>query len=81
MGLGVMQSGAILLFVAFGKVKNGKPPILDCLKFSECISTLSNPLPHVLMLTAIVVGVATLAVGISLIMQINNKYGSIEDDE
>ena len=41
----------------------------------------SNPIPHVLMLTAIVVGVATLALGLSLIVRINEAYGTIEEDE
>ena len=41
----------------------------------------SNPLPHVLILTAIVVGVATTAVGLALIVRINEEYGSIEEDE
>ena len=45
------------------------------------IETYSNPLPHVLILTAIVVGVATLAVGLALVVRIRESYGSIESDE
>jgi multicomponent Na+:H+ antiporter subunit C len=41
----------------------------------------SNPLPHVLMLTAIVVGVATLALGLALVVRIKEAYGTIEEDE
>lgn len=41
----------------------------------------SDPIPHVLMLTAIVVGVATLALGLSLVVRINEAYGTIEEDE
>ncbi|GAB5457230.1 MAG: cation:proton antiporter subunit C [Henriciella sp.] len=41
----------------------------------------SNPLPHVLMLTAIVVGVATLAVGLAIIVRIREAYGTVESDE
>jgi len=41
----------------------------------------SNPLPHVLMLTAIVVGVATLAVGLAIIVRIREAYGTVEADE
>ena len=41
----------------------------------------SNPLPHVLMLTAIVVGVATTALALSLVVRINEDYGTIEEDE
>lgn len=40
----------------------------------------SNPLPHVLILTAIVVGVATLAIGLALVVRIREVYGSIEED-
>ena len=41
----------------------------------------SNPLPHVLILTAIVVGVATTALGLALVVRINEAYGTIEEDE
>ena len=41
----------------------------------------SNPLPHVLILTAIVVGVATLAIGLSLVVRIREVYGTIEEDK
>jgi multicomponent Na+:H+ antiporter subunit C len=41
----------------------------------------SNPVPHVLILTAIVVGVATLALGLALIVRIKEEYGSIEEDD
>jgi multicomponent Na+:H+ antiporter subunit C len=44
-------------------------------------SVYSNPLPHVLILTAIVVGVATLALGLALVVRIREAYGSIEEDE
>lgn len=43
--------------------------------------TYSNPLPHVLILTAIVVGVATLSVGLAIVVRIREAYGSIESDE
>lgn len=50
-------------------------------RYADLVNTYSNPLPHVLMLTAIVVGVATLSVGLALIVRIREAYGSIEDDE
>lgn len=50
-------------------------------RFAELVHVYSNPLPHVLMLTAIVVGVATLSVGLALIVRIREAYGSIEADE
>jgi multicomponent Na+:H+ antiporter subunit C len=52
------------------------PPIID-----ENFQIYSNPLPHVLILTAIVVGVATLALGLALVLRINEAYGTIEEDE
>jgi multicomponent Na+:H+ antiporter subunit C len=61
-----------------GKVRGGTPPIY--LEGAE-ISDYSNPVPHVLMLTAIVVGVATTALGLSIVIRIREAYGSIEEDE
>ena len=58
------------------KVGGGTAPILD-----DDLSVFSNPLPHVLILTAIVVGVATTALGLSLIVRIRDAYGSVEDEE
>ena len=54
----------------------GTPPILD-----PAIKVYSNPLPHVLILTAIVVGIATIAVGLALVARIQEAYGTIEEDE
>ena len=59
-----------------GKVEGGTAPILN-----ETIEVYSNPLPHVLILTAIVVGVATTSLGLALVVRIYNAYGTIEDDE
>ncbi|MEZ5947071.1 MAG: cation:proton antiporter subunit C [Hyphomonas sp.] len=50
-------------------------------RYAELVNTYSNPLPHVLMLTAIVVGVATLSVGLALVVRIREAYGTIESDE
>ncbi len=75
-GLGVFQSSVFVFYIAMGKVAGGTAPII-----SEGIQVYSNPLPHVLILTAIVVGVATLAVGLALIVRINESFGSIEEDE
>lgn len=75
-GLGLFQTSVYLLYLAPGKVAGGTPPIVD-----EAFSTYSNPLPHVLILTAIVVGVATLALGLALVVRIREAYGSIEEDE
>jgi multicomponent Na+:H+ antiporter subunit C len=75
-GLGIFQASVFILYIAMGKVDGGTAPII-----AEGFTRYSNPLPHVLILTAIVVGVATLAVGLALIVRINEAYGTIEDDE
>ena len=75
-GLGVFQTSVYLLYVAPGKVFGGSAPSI-----ADGISVYSNPLPHVLILTAIVVGVATLALGLALVVRIHEEYGTIEEDE
>jgi multicomponent Na+:H+ antiporter subunit C len=59
-----------------GKIQGGTAPIE-----AEGFTVYSNPLPHVLMLTAIVVGVATSAVALALVVRIKEAYGTIEEDE
>lgn len=75
-GLAVFQTSVYLLYIAPGKIIGGTPPIID-----PAFTIYSNPLPHVLILTAIVVGVATLALGLALVVRINEAYGTIEEDE
>ena len=75
-GLNVFQASVFLLYITMGKVSGGTAPIL-----AEGVEVYSNPLPHVLILTAIVVGVATTAVGLALVVRINESFGSIEEDE
>jgi|TARA_B110000263_G_C15312296_1_gene514414 multicomponent Na+:H+ antiporter subunit C len=75
-GLGIFQTSVYLLFLSPGKILGGTAPII-----SEDFDLYSNPLPHVLILTAIVVGVATLALGMALVVRIYEAYGTIEDDE
>lgn len=75
-GLGIFQTSVYLLYIAPGKLVGGTAPIL-----SSAFTVYSNPLPHVLILTAIVVGVATLALGLALVVRIREAYGSIEEDE
>jgi len=77
----IFQSAILLFFVSMAKVKNSKVPILVCANFSECPEVYTNPIPHVLMLTAIVVGVATLAVGLAIISKIKENFGTIAEDE
>ena len=75
-GLNIFQISVFLLYITMGKVRGGTAPILD-----EGIETYSNPLPSVLILTAIVVGVATTALALALIVRIRETYGTIEEDE
>jgi multicomponent Na+:H+ antiporter subunit C len=77
-GLGVFQTSVIFLYVSMGKVFGGTAPIL--MEGREHV-VYANPLPSVLMLTAIVVGVATLAVGLALVVRIKEAYGTVEEDE
>jgi len=76
-GLGVFQTSIFYLYITMGKVTGGTAPIL--VEGKELVY--SNPLPHVLILTAIVVGVATSAVALALIVRIYETYDTIEEDE
>ena len=76
-GLGVFQTSIFYLYITLGKVSGGTAPIL----LEDETVVYSNPLPHVLILTAIVVGVATTAVALALIVRIFESYGTIEEDE
>ena len=75
-GLNIFQTSVFLLYISLGKVDGGTAPILD-----DRFTTYSNPLPHVLILTAIVVGVANSALGLSLVVRIREAYGTVEEDE
>ena len=76
LGLAVLQTSVYLLYIGPGKLVGGTAPIV-----AEGYVVYSNPLPHVLILTAIVVGVATLALGLAIVVRIREAYGSIEEDE
>ena len=75
-GLNIFQVAVFVFYITMGKVDGGSAPILD-----EAITIYSNPLPHVLILTAIVVGVATTALALALVVRIKHAYGTIEEDE
>ena len=78
--LSVLQTGTIIFFVMLGKVRNGTIPILNCAGQGKC-ANISDPIPQVLMLTAIVVGVATLSVGLSIAIKIKRSFGASEEIE
>ncbi len=75
-GLSLFQTSVYLLYLTPAKILGGTAPIYDA-----SYKLYSNPLPHVLMLTAIVVGVATLALGLALVVRIKEAYGTVEEDE
>ena len=75
-GLGIFQTSVYLLYIAPGKLIGGTAPIV-----AAQFTVYSNPLPHVLILTAIVVGVATLALGLAIVVRIREAYQTIEEDE
>ena len=77
MGLGLFQVSVIMFYVSMGKVRGGTAPI-----FTDNPDTIySNPVPHVLMLTAIVGGIATMALGLAIVVRIQEAYGTVEEDE
>jgi len=76
-GLSIFQTSVFIFYISLGKVAGGTAPILD----GNPDTLYSNPLPHFLILTAIVVGVATTALGLALILRINEAFGTIEEDE
>ena len=75
-GLSIFQAAVFVLYISIGKVRDGTAPIIG-----EGIELYSNPLPHVLILTAIVVGISTTALGLALVVRIHEAYGTIEEDE
>lgn len=75
-GLNVFQVSVFVFYISIAKIKGGTAPILD-----SGIQIYSNPLPHVLILTAIVVGLATTALGLALVVRVQESFGTIEDDE
>jgi len=75
-GLSLFQASVFILYISLGKITGGTVPILR-----EGITLYSNPLPHVLILTAIVVGVSTTALGLALVVRIKEAYDTVEEDE
>ncbi len=75
-GVAIFQTSVLLIYISAAYVKGARFPILQ-----EGTEQYINPLPHVLMLTAIVVGIATLSVGLALVVRIKESYGTIDEDE
>lgn len=77
LGLTLFQAAVFLLYISMGKVEGGTAPI-----FQEGVEqAYSNPLPQVLILTAIVVGISTTALGLGIVVRIKEEYGSIEENQ
>ncbi|GGA73407.1 Na+/H+ antiporter subunit C [Neiella marina] len=78
LGLAIFQSAVFLMYITMDKVEGGTAPIIQ--KGVEG-QIFSNPLPQVLILTAIVVGVSTTALGLAIVVRIKEAYGSVEEDD
>jgi multicomponent Na+:H+ antiporter subunit C len=84
LGMNIFQTAIILFFVSTGVKRGAGIPIVDkyeVLKHGVDASTVINPLPHVLMLTAIVVSVSVTGVALALLIRIHRRYGTLEEDE
>ena len=79
MSMNVMQVAVIFFFLCFAQKDGGMIPILDGVNFNPDMYI--NPLPHALMLTAIVVSLGTSGVALALLMRIKEAFGSVDEDE
>ncbi len=84
LGMNIFQTAIILFFVSTGVKKGGNIPIVD--KYQALAGGVEaaahvNPLPHVLMLTAIVVGVSVTGVALAVLIRIYQEFGTVEEDE
>ena len=77
-GLSLFQAAVFLLYITMGKVEGGTAPIFTS---ANAEGLFSNPLPQVLILTAIVVGISTTALGLGIVVRIKEEYGTIEENE
>ncbi len=75
-GLALFQAAVFLLYISMGKLEGGTAPI-----YGAAAETFSSPLPQVLILTAIVVGISTTALGLGIVVRIKEEYGTIQEDE
>jgi multicomponent Na+:H+ antiporter subunit C len=75
-GMSIFQSAVFLLYITMDKVDGGTAPIIQS---GASPAVYSNPLPQVLILTAIVVGIATLALGLAIVVRIGEAYGTVDE--
>jgi len=79
-GLNMFQTSVFMLYISMGKITGGTAPIFPADMEIDPEVVYTNPVPHVLILTAIVVGVATTALGLALIIRIREEFNTIEED-
>lgn len=79
-GLNIFQTAVFMLYISMGKVTGGTAPIFPVDMNIDPDVVYSNPLPHVLILTAIVVGIATTSLGLALVIRIREEYDTIEEE-
>ena len=79
MSMNIMQVAVILFFLCFAQKDGGMIPVLDGVTTNPDLYI--NPLPHALMLTAIVVSLGTTGVALALLMRMKDKYGTVEEDD
>ncbi len=80
-GLNIFQTAVFMFYISIGKVSGGTVPIFPTDMEIDPEVTYSNPLPHVLILTAIVVGIATTSLALALVVRIHEEYDTIEEDD
>lgn len=80
-GLSILQASVVLFFVSIASKWDATVTVRDSSIPVEQVSNYLNPLPHTLMLTAIVVGVATLGVAFTLLIAIYNRYDTLDEQE
>jgi multicomponent Na+:H+ antiporter subunit C len=79
-GLNIFQVSVFMFYISMGKIIGGTAPIFPVDMQVDPTVVYSNPLPHVLILTAIVVGIATTSLGLALIVRIREEYGTIDEE-
>ncbi len=80
-GLNIFQTAVFMFYISLSEVTGGTAPIFPADMKIDPQVIYSNPLPHVLILTAIVVGIATTSLGLALIVRIREEFGTIEEED
>ena len=81
-GLNIFQTSVFILYISIGYIEGGTVPIVAGQVVGNTVDVVyANPLPHVLILTAIVVGVSTTALALALIIRIRDAYGTLEEND